>query len=377
MAVKCDARSNHLLYYISRDNNSQLDKLNKLDNIYFSFATYFTPPSISTITNEKFIYFPLEGSNTITYNGETYILKRSDITQSPFTGNVFNMINFTFKCVNNNILYAVPKFIVLRYRLEYRANASMNKFINAILHGGTSSGAISILDLTKESPNHIAYTTCIGIKKDDVCDSFQILVIDGDKPFDIDIDLTKNDNIIGIPANYKFNKADIPSGYTIVSDYSFDSNNNMNCLIYSNLEGEPLASLLSTSNTQFIQKSFMRYTYKETDKSKEAAPKDGLTRLEQLKCYPIKVKNDIAGEVLLIDPATGKPMKQYLEDSAKNISDTGSIKETGGFRIGYIIVIIILSILAIIPVIMAGKLLIAKSISASKQISTEVPSSSV
>jgi hypothetical protein len=70
-------------------------------------------------------------------------------------------------------------------------------------------------------------------------------------------------------------------------------------------------------------------------------------------------------------------MKQYLEDSAKNISDTGSIKEKGGFRIGYIILILIASILIIIIVIMLGKFFIAKGITASEQISTEVPSSSV
>jgi hypothetical protein len=316
--------------------------------LHFSFGSTMTTPTLQVETG--YVSFSSSLTNSIIYNDTTYTMNTAQLCQAqslwaPVDSTIVGELVFTF--ITNNKNTTNPLIIILSYLLKKNVNYHNSNLLKSIFTRMPSSRSMSISELSQITPAHYVYTTCIPFKETTSVRGLRALCVIGEMPINIPPEYTKN----LILTKYKLPSTLISSnnGKTILS-YTSDSCGNMVAGEVSNIYNTYSNSILVT-DTSFKTK-FFKYIYNQSPSvTKLDTENAGYTRLDQLTCYPIKQKRDLDGEILLIDPATGKPMDKYLADSNAEMKkldmSTETIEKNNTFAIvfGVIAGIIILALI--------------------------------
>jgi hypothetical protein len=280
--------------------------------LHFSFGSMMTTPTLQTETG--YISFSSSLTNTIIYNDTTYTMNTAQLCQaqslwSSVDSTIVGELVFTF--VTNNKNTTNPLIIILSYLLKKNTNYHKCNLLKSIFTRMPSTNPMSIRELSQITPGHYVYTTCIPFKEATSVRGLRALCLIGEMPISIPVEYTKTLTL----TKYKLPSTLISSnnGKTVLS-YTTDACGNMISSEVSNIYNTYSNSILVTDSS--FKAKFFKYIYNPSPSiTTSSVSTGGYTRLDQLKCYPIKQKRDIDGEVLLIDPATGKPMDKYLADA--------------------------------------------------------------
>jgi hypothetical protein len=280
--------------------------------LHFSFGSTMTTPTLQIETG--YVSFSSSLTNTIIYNDTTYTMNTAQLCQaqslwSTVDATIVGELIFTF--ITNNKNTTNPLIIILSYLLKKNVNYHNCNLLKSIFTRMPSSKSMSITELSQITPAHYVYTTCIPLKETASVRGLRALCVIGEMPIMIPPEYTKSLTL----TKYKLPSTLISSnnGKTILS-YTTDNYGNMVSNVTSDIYNTYSNSILVTDAS--FKTKFFKYIYNPSPSvTKSVTSSGGYTRLDQLKCYPIKQKNDINGELLLIDPATGKPMDKYLAES--------------------------------------------------------------
>ena len=330
MDKACNVESNKgfpILFDISDGDITTLTSL--YSQLYFAFGKInilydmcgmpYTDDTMNTSTYTR----------TIQYNKNEYRLYDFQTIQLKDKNGMIDLsglkLVFAFKADKDDVSPAVILFSINVYQSSNTA-ATIDTLVNDI------SSNIPI------GTECFAYYSCIpyAIINNNVrtVRGKQILVIEVAKRFN----LNGLSNIIKKSSSiYKLN------GYNI---YTLDTNNkettNFNELGYS-------TDVYSTTiiDKEDIKKKIFYYKFNGPNADISNVEPSKLLYLNKMKCYPVRRRQDIKSDMLLIDPATGKRMDNYLKEVDTTVeTETQTSKKSSNM-----ILIVIGSILAAIAAI--------------------------
>jgi hypothetical protein len=310
--------------------------------ITFSFGDTKTTPTLMRETGSVV----LNSSNTIIYNGTKYDMGHVQACQphslwSLKDKNIVAEIVFTF--ITKDKETKNPLTIILSYLIEKSAKGDdNNEFLNSMFSGMPPRKNINIMDLCTTSPSHFLYFTCIPyLEKGKNIGGLRSMCIVGQRPIKVNSERLKQLNL---------RKYRLPSTLLLTNDrqtiisYSIKSAGMSNPI--TSPTGETFHNSINVSDASFAGRfktfTFVKKTPTPSKKTRtegfidltegfagkqeggneagattnESARKsDEFIKLDELKCYPVNQRTDINGDILLIDPATGKRMDAYLKDA--------------------------------------------------------------
>lgn len=283
----------------------------------FSFASFRTKPSVD---DNGSIVLPGSGTNTVNFQGATYTLISLRVTRpqhlnfSDNQGSVFLEVIATFQ--NTRPSKEAPFLFMLCFPLYNDPNGSKNNFVNAVFSGTPMTSTSSIQDMVNEAKDFIFYTSCIPmigkatpeIKSLSCC----VLVASRALPFFKSSDISNRFYLL--PSVYLMD-------YDTIVEFKLENFKFVPSSIKRGPNGRTYSATILTTGDQFT-KRFALYSYDKAlidqANQQQCKPSNRLAT-NQLKCFPIKAKQDIKSGILLIDPKTGKRMDTYLlEQDATN-----------------------------------------------------------
>jgi hypothetical protein len=345
--------------------------------IRFSFGDMKITPTLMRETSS--ININSSSSNTILYNGTKYELGYTQLCQphslwSLKNSSIIAEIIFTF--ITKDKSTTNPLIVTLSYLIEKTAKGDdKNEFLNSMFSNIPPTKNINIIDLCSTSPSHFLYFSCIPyLEKEKNIGGLRAMCIIGERSIKVNSELLKQLNLrkYRLPSSLLLTN----NRQTIIS-YSIKAAGMSNPIV-SNI-GETFHNSIDTNNDTFknrfkifnfvkkvsISRPKMRiegFVDVSTPSHQEGGNIDAETEsenkkstdyiaLDELKCYPISQKTDINGDILLIDPSTGKRMDNYLLDANTALKGPGEIEVPGKKRKFAIVLGIIAGILITVLII--------------------------
>jgi hypothetical protein len=329
--------------------------------IRFSFGDMKTTPTLMRETSS--VNINASSSNTILYNGTRYNLNYTQLCQphslwSLKNSNIVAEIIFTFITYDKSTIN--PLIITISYLIEKSAKGDdKNEFLNSMFSNMPPTKNINIMDLCSTSPSHFLYYTCIPyLENGKNIGGMRAMCIVGERAIKVNSDRLKQLNL---------RKFRLPSTLlltyerqTIIS-YSIKAAGMSNPVLSST--GETFTNSIDTNSEAFKNRfkvfNFVKKARATSSKTRiegfvgliqpegfvdasagsqqeggnstqETSDSTGkksvdFVTLDELKCYPISQKTDIKGDILLIDPATGKRMDKHLLDANASFKLSGEV----------------------------------------------------
>jgi hypothetical protein len=330
------------------------EKLGRMlpNDFTFSFASFRTRPSID---NNGSIILPGSGTNTINFQGATYTLislRATDPQHLNFSDNqakVFLEIIATFQ--NTRPSKEAPFLFMLCFPFYSDPNGSKNKFVNAVFNPSPMTSTASIQDMVSEVKDFAFYTSCIPMigKASPEIKSLSCSVLVASRA----LPLYKAGNW---PHRFYLMPSMYLMDYDTIVEFKLENFKFAPSSIKRGPNGRTYSATILTTGDQFT-KRFSLYSYDKAlldqANQQQCKPSNRLAT-NQLKCFPIKAKQDIKSGILLIDPKTGKRMDTYLleQDAANNPppkpNDVGkSIAKILGIVIGSLAAIVVIGFFSV------------------------------
>jgi hypothetical protein len=302
---------------------------------YFSFGSIDI-----TYSDSKLPLIAANGSpSTIMYNKMKYTLKNIQLTPIFKTNAIIDQagVRAVFTFANDEI--GTPFAILLSTDI-YQSDAGKSSDLITPLVTNQHRTNLSITDLNSifNNKDYYTYFSCIPYLKT------KTSVIDADK---------NNANIYGkkilvchavLPMYSFWLKKELISAVTGYK-YPFASTNEF--AVSDTISGERiniksgstkntpnLFTLNANANGLFYNRVFL---YRFNASTLDVIEPSKLIYLNKLKCYPVKRKQDINGDILLIDPATGKRMDNYLRESDVTVANEMQVSKKESRKILIII----------------------------------------
>lgn len=320
-------------------------------SIRFSFGDTKTTPTLMRETGAVNI----NSSNTILYNGTKYDLGYTQVCQPHSLWSLKNKdvvaeIVFTFITKDKSTIN--PLTIILSYLIEKSAKGDDNNgFLNSMFSLMPPSKNINIMDLCTTSPSHYLYFTCIPyLEKQKNIGGMRAMCIVGEKPIKVNSERLKQLNLrkYRLPStlliandrqtiiSYSIKAAGMSNPVTSNTGETFNNSIDVNSDAFKNrfktfnfVKKSPTPSAkMRTEGFVDVTEGFVDVTERIANASAQqeggnesgvvaetTKKSDEYVTLDELKCYPVNQTTDIKGDILLIDPATGKRMDKYLKDA--------------------------------------------------------------
>lgn len=338
--------------------------------IRFSFGDAKTTPTLLRETSSVSVYGP---SNSILYNGTKYQLIYTQLCQphslwSLKNSNIVAEIIFTFVTYDRSTIN--PLTVILSYLIEKSAKGDDKcEFLNSMFSNMPPTKNINIMDLCSISPSHFLYFTCIPyLEKGKDIGGMRAMCIVGERAIKVNSERLKQLNLrkFRLPStllltndrqtiiSYSIKAAGMSNPVVSATGETFTNSIDTNSDAFKNrfkvfnfvkkattpqpkMRIEGFAGDLLSSKPRFGEsqtEGFVDTAEPATQEGGNAVPEsngtetkkgDKFVKLDELKCYPVNQKTDINGDILLIDPATGKKMNQFLADENSALRGPGEV----------------------------------------------------
>jgi hypothetical protein len=301
--------------------------------------------------------------------------------------NIVAEIIFTFITKNKSTIN--PLIVTLSYLIEKSAKGDdKNEFLNCMFSNMPPTKNINIMDLCSTSPSHFLYYSCIPyLEKGKNIGGMRAMCIVGERAIKVNSELLKQLNLrkFRLPStllltndrqtiiSYSIKAAGMSNPVVSTTGETFTNSIDTNSDAFKNrfkvfnfvkkarttssktraegfmgdfithkprfgegqtegfagdlLSSKPRAGLIQPEG--FVDASSMAQQEGGTEATESS---DSITtksvdyvKLDELKCYPISQQTDIKGDILLIDPATGKRMDKHLLEANASLKGPGEI----------------------------------------------------
>jgi len=296
------------------------EKLGRMlpNDFTFSFASFRTKPSID---DNGSIILPGSGTNTVNFQGATYTLislRATGPQHLNFSDNqakVFLEVIATFQ--NTRPSKEAPFLFMLCFPFYSDPNGSKNNFVNAVFNGTPMTSTASIQDMVTEVKDFTFYTSCIPMigKATPEIKSLSCSVLVASRALPLYQGAQWPHRFYLMPSMYLLD-------YDTIVEFKLENFKFAPSSIKRGPNGRTYSATILTTGDQFT-KRFSLYSYDKAlldqANQQQCKPSNRLAT-NQLKCFPIKAKQDIKSGILLIDPKTGKRMDTYLleQDAVNN-----------------------------------------------------------
>jgi hypothetical protein len=294
--------------------NADKEKLSTMlpNDFSFSFASFRTKPSMDYENGN--IVLPGTGTNTVNFQGATYTLVSLRVTRpqhlnfSDNQGSTFLELICTFQ--NTRPSKEAPFLFMLCFPIYNEPSGTKNTFLNSVFSMSPMTGTSSIQELVTDAKDFMFYTSCIpmiGKAKPEIR-SLSCCVLVGRRA----LPLMKHGDW---PHRFYLMPSVYLLDYDTIVEFKLENFQFAPSSIKRGPNGRTYSATVLTSGDQFT-KRFALYTYDKALLDQATAKQCQSRQLStsQLKCFPIKAKQDIKSGILLVDPKTGKRMDVFLQE---------------------------------------------------------------